>query len=145
MAVFVDLVPNHSAVDAYLMQQRIDFYIKAPRDSGPPFDESQYLPNGVAYGKDPYSGCWTDTAQYNIFENNMRKKELEYLDTIAQIADGCRCDMAMLELNRIFNSTWYEQLTSWGYSVPDTEFWNDATTTVKESYPNFLFMGEVYW
>lgn len=145
IAFFVDLVPNHSAVDNPLVTAHPDYYIRAPPGTPKPYDSSQYLENGVAYGKDPFSGAWTDTAQYNIFEPKMRTQLLTYLLRCAEVADGARCDMAMLELNDVFDRTWSTQLNSWGFNTLDSEFWKDATDYIKGRYPNFKFMAEVYW
>lgn len=104
-----------------------------------------YLPNGVAYGRDPYSGAWKDTAQFNIWEPKMRAQLLEFMKTCASIADGIRCDMAMLLINDVFAQTWGPQLRAWDYNQPATEFWSDAIATIKRAYPNFKLMAEVYW
>jgi hypothetical protein len=52
--------------------------------------------------------------------------------------------MAHLMLNDVFKKTWEKELNSWGYIVPSSEFWGDAIKTVKDKYPDALFLAEVY-
>jgi hypothetical protein len=143
--LFVDLVPNHSAVDMSSVSTNMSLYIRAPPSLNPPYDPKVYLPNGVAYGRDPYSGAWTDTAQYNLWDMNMRSQLTSFLLTCAEVADGVRCDMAMLLINDVINQTWHTQLDAWNYKWPATEYWRDAVSTVKQKYPSFTFLAEVYW
>ena len=58
------------------------------------------------------------------------------LRRIAGQCDGVRCDMAMLVLPDVFERTWGRR--------PEL-FWPRATETVREQYPEFCFMAEVYW
>ncbi len=55
---------------------------------------------------------------------------------IAGQCDGVRCDMAMLVLPDVFNSTW---------GIPCNLFWPDAIQKVHAANPAFCFMAEVYW
>jgi glycosidase len=51
--------------------------------------------------------------------------------------------MAMLLLNDVFSRTWEQ------FPAPDPargpEFWTEAIGTVKQSFPDFLFLAEAYW
>ncbi len=58
------------------------------------------------------------------------------LQKVAGKCDGVRCDMAMLVLPEVFEKTW---------RVPAQPFWIRATKTVREQFPDFTFMAEVYW
>jgi hypothetical protein len=49
--------------------------------------------------------------------------------------------MAMLLLNAIFESTWGRRAGP----RPETEYWTGVIPTVRESYPDFLFIAEAYW
>ena len=64
--------------------------------------------------------------------------------TVLKYADGARCDMAHLVLNDVFGNTWKEELSSWGYSRPSTEFWEYAFKEAKSKYPNAILLAEVY-
>ncbi|KAH7815411.1 putative alpha amylase, catalytic subfamily protein [Monocercomonoides exilis] len=143
--LYLDLVPNHSAVDMKNVDAHPEYYVRAPPSDRPPYDPNIYLSNGVAYGKDPYSGAWTDTAQYNMWEEKMRAQLITYLRVCSQYADGVRCDMAMLLLNDVIEQTWGYQLHAWNYTQPSAQFWEQATKTLKRLVPGFSFMAEVYW
>ena len=58
------------------------------------------------------------------------------LERIAGQCDGVRCDMAMLLLPDVFESTWGTRAEL---------FWPKATESVRQQHPNFRFMAEVYW
>jgi hypothetical protein len=55
---------------------------------------------------------------------------------IAGQCDGVRCDMAMLVLPEVFERTW---------GILAQPFWPQATSRVRERFPDFCFMAEVYW
>jgi hypothetical protein len=61
---------------------------------------------------------------------------IDELIATAGRSDGIRCDMAMLLLPEIFQR-------SWGRTP--APFWPKATAAVREKYPDFTFMAEVYW
>jgi hypothetical protein len=77
----------------------------------------------------------------NVFNPELRKAVVELLRDIATQCDGVRCDMAMLLFNEIFATTWQ------GYvgPAPEKEYWEEIIPQVRESYPDFLFVAEVYW
>ncbi|KAJ5078319.1 alpha-14-glucan:maltose-1-phosphate maltosyltransferase [Anaeramoeba ignava] len=145
MKLMLDFVPNHSAVDCPWTSSNMDYYIRAPKGTEPPYDPSKYLSNGIAYGGDMYDGSWKDTAQLNYWNMDLKAQRIAQMKHIASLSDGMRCDMAMLILNDIIEQAWGTQLSSWGYSRPSTEFWADAISEVKQSYPNTIFLAEVYW
>jgi hypothetical protein len=60
---------------------------------------------------------------------------------IAEQCDGLRCDMAMLVTNEVFARTWGERAGP----PPADEFWRVSIGKIKERFPNFMFMAEVYW
>src|SRR5690606_7183003 len=64
------------------------------------------------------------------------------LRQLAERADGVRCDMAMLLLNRIFQEVWGADNPG---PCPDEEFWATAIAAVKAERPDFLFLAEAYW
>ena len=55
---------------------------------------------------------------------------------IAGQCDGVRCDMAMLVLPEVFERTW---------GTRPQPFWPTAIQRVREQFPGFRFMAEVYW
>jgi hypothetical protein len=96
----------------------------------------------IGHGRDPYFPGWIDTAQVNAFSMELRQVVVETLLDIADQCDGVRCDMAMLMVNDVFSSTWGPFLPE---TAPDTEYWEDVIPAVKERYPDFKFIAEVYW
>ncbi|NKB18344.1 MAG: alpha-amylase, partial [Pseudanabaena sp. CRU_2_10] len=97
------------------------------------------LPQGsaiLAYGRDPYFDGWPDTLQLNYGNPALQTAMSEELLKISQWCDGLRCDMAMLLLPEIFQRTW---------GITTEPFWDKAIQKVRERYPDFIFIAEVYW
>ena len=90
----------------------------------------------VAYGRDPYFEGWPDTLQLNYGNPQLQQAMIGELERIAGQCDGVRCDMAMLLLPDVFESTW---------GIGAELFWPKATESVRRKHPNFQFMAEVYW
>jgi len=149
LKLILDYVPNHVAIDHawvtekphYLvrgtkkwLKEAPDLFFKTTSESGQEFI--------TAHGRDPYFPGWIDTAQVNAFSTEYRQHVVELLKDIASQCDGVRCDMAMLMMNDIFSNTWSQYLNE---TAPATEFWEDIIPAVRETYPDFLFMAEVYW
>lgn len=145
LRLMLDFVPNHSAVDAPWVNSNPNLYVLVPKGTSKPYDPDAYLPNGVANGKDPYFSAWSDTAQWNYWNPETRKLQLQKLLKVASFADAIRCDMAMLLLNDVVEKIWVNNLASYGWKRPETEWWQDAISTVKQKYPNVKFLAEVYW
>jgi len=145
MALFVDFVGNHTAVDDPWTRSNPDFYVQGTKED---FDkdpgsfyrvETASGTKFIALGKDPYFPPWRDTAQLNHFNAGLRAMEIAGLRTIASHCDGVRCDMAMLQLNDIFGRLWGHLLN--GAAAPSTEFWADAHAAV----PELTLLAEAYW
>jgi hypothetical protein len=148
--LFLDFIPNHFGADSPLICSNPDIFLRADKDSfvKDPYAFFEYKGNKsiyVAHGRDPFFPPWEDTAQLNYFEPKTREFMLEKLLNIASMADGVRCDMAMLPLNNVFQNTWMGVLGKSGYSKPADEFWKNAISSTKAKYPDFLFMAEAYW
>jgi|SRR5690348_1080897 len=145
MALFLDFVGNHTALDHPWTREHPDFYVQGTEtDFGS--DPSLFYRIGtakqsrfLAHGKDPYFPPWKDTAQLNHFSAPMRAAELATLRTIAEHCDGVRCDMAMLHLHDIFEKNWSRFLK--GVAPPTTEFWTEAHAAA----PDLILLAEAYW
>lgn len=142
LLLMLDFVPNHMAPDHPWVETHPDYFIR-----GCEAELVQYPENFMwvkrthdemifAHGRDPYFPGWPDTIQLNYGNQHLQQTMKRELLSIAAQCDGVRCDMAMLLLPEVFHRTW-------GISIED--FWPDAIRGVKESYPDFLFLGEVYW
>jgi hypothetical protein len=90
----------------------------------------------IAHGRDPYFPGWPDTLQLNYSNPQVRDEMKRELERIAGYCDGVRCDMAMLILTDVFRQTW---------GLDSGDFWKGAIESVRERFPNFLFIAEVYW
>ncbi|KAG9395591.1 Alpha amylase, catalytic domain [Carpediemonas membranifera] len=145
MKLILDFVPNHSAIDAPTATSNIDLYVHNTPSQSAPFDRSIMTENGVYYGKDKYGYVWTDTAQFNYFNADTVKARTADLFAVAALADGIRCDMAMLAVNEIFSGIWGSTVSTRGYTQPSTEFWQTAIAAIKSRYPDTIFMAEQYW
>jgi hypothetical protein len=151
MKLMVDLVSNHTAKDNPYIKECPDCFINGSEDDFKAHPDWFFeMPDGekkryIAYGRDPNFPAWTDSAQLNYFNPATRDRMLSVLMRIADMADGVRCDMVMLTLNEIHDTTWGSLLSSRGYKRPKDEFWEEAIRAVKEKHPEFVFLAEVYW
>jgi len=78
-----------------------------------------------------------DVAQLNHFQPTMRAAHLAQLANIAKHCDGVRCDMAMLQLNDIFEKGWAHLLGN--IPKPAKEFWDRSARS--GSQPDFARRG----
>ncbi len=144
--LMVDFVPNHLALDHPWTLSHPEWFVtgtEADIRTHPEWFFATGKGHHLAHGRDPNFLPWTDTAQVNIYSPALREAMTDQLLQIAGVADGVRCDMAMLVLNEVFERTWGETLRK--YPRPVTEFWTEAIATVKKKHPGFLFLAEAYW
>jgi hypothetical protein len=162
--LMVDFVPNHVAKDhswtkdepELLMHGTPELLGVEPQN----YFEVEGFPGRVlAHGRDPFFDGWGDTVQLNYASPVLRERMQEVLEYISSdVADGVRCDMAMLVLDSIFQTTWGKVLADpevGGGGTSDAvvgddgdgrgEFWEEAIAAVKKVNPEFVFMAECYW
>ncbi len=141
--LLLDYVPNHVSVDHIWTLEKSDVFITGTEDDLKNYPDEFFINYDVIYahGKDPYFPPWTDTVQINAFSPVARQKAINTLLNIASKCDGVRCDMAMLVTNEIFKQTWSERITE----IPKDEFWEEIIGEIRQEYPNFKFIAEVYW
>jgi hypothetical protein len=146
LGLVLDFVPNHLALDHPWTLSHPDRFVQGSEEDIYAHPEWFFLTDRdvyLAHGRDPYFPPWTDTAQVNFFSPDLREALVSELLRIAEVADGVRCDMAMLGLNSIFERVWGSII--WSYPRPEREFWPYAIEKVKQQRPDFLFLAEVYW
>lgn len=143
MKLILDFVPNHIALDHKWINSHPDYLI--PGDEldllRSPRDFLQTREGIFCKARDPFFPPWQDVAQLNAYSSAYRKAAANELKQIGQLCDGVRCDMAMLMLNRVFSYTWQKRAGE----APSTEFWNDIIPVVRKTYPEMIFIAEVYW
>lgn len=145
ISLLLDFVGNHMAIDSPVVADNPDFFVNS--GTAEPAHHKDWFfknPNGIfiAHGRDPYFAPWTDTAQLNYFNPQTREFMLSNLRRVAELCDGVRCDMAMLSLNKVHRDIWWEFI---GSTLPKREFWSEALESVRDEYPEFTFIAEVYW
>lgn len=142
MRLMLDFVPNHMAPDHPWIQDHPDWFIRGTdQDISRAPENFTWVKRKhdeliLAYGRDPYFSGWPDTVQLNYGNNHLQEAMKGELRQIVSQCDGLRCDMAMLQLPEVFRRTW---------KVEIQPFWTDAIRQIKERYPEFVMMGEVYW
>ena len=142
LKLMLDFVPNHMAPDHPWIDEHPDYFVhgsetdlaRAPRNYCRV--QTKNGPLVLAYGRDPYFEGWPDTLQLNYGNPQLQQAMIGELERIAGQCDGVRCDMAMLLLPDVFESTW---------GIGAELFWPKATESVRRKHPNFQFMAEVYW
>jgi Alpha amylase, catalytic domain len=141
--LILDFVPNHVALDHPSVTDHPEYFIQGNSQDAKHDPQSFVEVNGKVFacGRDPYFPAWQDVLQLNAFHPGLRQAAFQTVLSIAGACDGVRCDMAMLLLNSIFESTWGSRAGL----KPTTEYWADLIAAVKKTYPEFLFIAEAYW
>jgi hypothetical protein len=152
LRLLLDFVPNHTAIDHPWVLEHPEFYIAGSADDLAQQPQNYFAiptPQGnlvLAHGKDPYFDGWPDTVQLNYRDAGARAAQIAELLNIAAQCDAVRCDMAMLILPGVFQNTWGDRSLPADGSAPcDDLWWPEAIAAVRQQYPGFLFMAEVYW
>jgi len=142
LRLMLDFVPNHTGLDHPWVEEHPEYYV-AGTDTDLARTPQNYTwvkrMQGdliMAYGRDPYFPGWADTVQLDYSNPATQEAMIGELRKIAGQCDGLRCDMAMLVLPNVFERTWGRRAA---------EFWPRATGRVREQFPGFCFMAEVYW
>ena len=145
LGLVLDFVPNHLAFDHPWTLEHPELFVSCRPETLRAHPEWSFITadgKKIAHGRDPYFAPWIDTAQINFWSPKAREAWLTELLKIAKIADGVRCDMAMLAMNDVFQKVWGEHIAE---TRPFTEFWEEVIPEVKKITPGFIFIAEVYW
>lgn len=133
LGLILDFIPNHVGLDHPWIHQRPELFVRKHSDG----------PEQVVCGKDPNFDPWLDTAQLDYRMAQTQHAMIQELESVAKRCDGVRCDMAMLVLREVFLRTWGPLPSN--SNPPPGEFWASAISAVRRSWPDFLFIAEVYW
>ncbi|KAK4537357.1 hypothetical protein CDCA_CDCA12G3382 [Cyanidium caldarium] len=139
--LLLDFVPNHMARDCPWPET---YFVHTSGPQPPAVNATTTFPIR-AYGRDPYTGAWDDTAQLNYFNLATRRHQTRTLLHIASMCDGVRADMAMLALNEVFQRVWGDNAEVGAFPRPHTEFWSEAVHALRQQHPQFFLLAEVYW
>jgi hypothetical protein len=143
MNLILDFVPNHVAPDHPWVSEHPDYFIRGSADDigNEPYSYLRVSETVFACGRDPNFPAWSDVLQLNAFHPDLRLAAIDTLSSIAQQCDGVRCDMAMLLMNSIFERTWVGRAGP----RPAADYWVEVISSIKRTYPGFLFIAEAYW
>ncbi len=142
LKLMLDFVPNHTAPDHRWIDEHTDYFIHGNETdlAQSPGNFCRVKTNSgpllLASGRDPHFDGWPDTLQLNYGNAALQQAMISELEKIAGQCDGVRCDMAMLVLPDVFESTW---------GVRADSFWPKAIESVRQKHPHFQFLAEVYW
>jgi glycosidase len=139
MRLMLDFVPNHMALDHPWIASHPECFIHGSEEQmrNEPLNYFRaYTGEVLAHGKDPYFDGWPDTVQLDYSHPKTVQMMSQELARIANLCDGVRCDMAMLILPDVTQRTW---------GPPALPFWRENIERIKENYPGFCFLAEVYW
>lgn len=149
IGLILDYVSNHVARDHPWLRRHPDWFVQGSerdlQDRPGDFFASQTQAGRriFAHGRDPWFPGWTDTAQVNAFNPDYRQAVRQLFFDLAGQCDGLRCDMAMLLCNEVFAATWRDQVGP--TDAMPAEFWRELIEGLREQFPDFLFIAEVYW
>jgi len=149
LKVFLDFIPNHMSLDSEWITENSELFVTSDaqvRKQDPGEFFLHCSGTVVAHGKDPYFPPWYDTAQLDYSCPELRSRQIRNLINISKLADGVRCDMAMLILRDYIRQRWYPRATDqWFSDRMPAEFWGEAISAVKQKSPGFIFLAEAYW
>jgi hypothetical protein len=138
LKLMLDFVPNHTAIDHIWVQSHPEYFVRADESALTQYPQN-YIRVGqeiFAHGRDPYFDGWPDTLQLNYGSPDLCVAIRREIARIADDCDGLRCDMAMLILPDVFQHTW---------NIEIEPFWTETIHGIRNKYPTFTFMAEVYW
>lgn len=142
LRLMLDFVPNHTGLDHPWVENHPEYYVSGTEEDlmrAPQNYTRARRAQGdriLAYGRDPYFSGWPDTLQLDYGNAATQEAMSGELLKIAGQCDGVRCDMAMLVLPDVFERTW---------GIRAQPFWPTAIERVRQQYPDFCLMAEVYW
>jgi len=144
LKLLLDFVPNHVGLDHPWVNAQPDLFVQGPPETAGLFPQGpDPRARWLAHGKEPNFPPWIDTVQLDYRRLETHTAMIDVLKSLARRCEGVRCDMAMLQLEEVFQQHW-QHLPAAGPSTRH-DFWRNAIRSVKPDWPEFLFLAEVYW
>ncbi|MBU1998675.1 MAG: hypothetical protein KKE64_04165, partial [Candidatus Omnitrophica bacterium] len=162
LKVIIDFVGNHTAADSKIVEEHPEYYIHrtlTPEEAGlSDKDLLDYYPGYfvhysrklrqrimVAHGKHPDYAAWTDTAQLDYTNPDLRQYMLKVIKFWLPLVDGLRCDAALLLFRNQIRAVWYPSLPEEEFNrrLPK-EFCEEMIKAVKSVNPGFIFIAESF-
>lgn len=147
VGLVLDFVPNHMGIDHPWLNDRPGLFVRGAKEdpARAPLDWFTHVtPDGeervFAHGRDPHFCGWSDTVQIDYRKRATREAMTGLVLDLASMADGLRCDVAMLVLEDVFRSTWGDG----GIDEPG-DFWSEAIPAARARFPELALLAEVYW
>lgn len=147
LRLMIDFVPNHMAVDHPWTKEKPELLVQGSENSlkHSPQNFFKVGDKVFAHGKDMYYDGWEDTVQINYGNPAAREEMCKILNKMAGMADGVRCDMAMLICEDVLDKTWGARLAPFGQNKAVGQFWPAAIKGSKALNPAFCYVAECYW
>ncbi len=145
LKLIIDFVPNHLGIDSTEPKRYPARFVQGAQDqSGTYRGETKFGPRFFAHGRDPYFPPWSDTVQIDYRVAEAHESMSSIAQTISMFGDGLRCDMAMLLLPDVFQSTW-KDFPSVGSHLTEANFWRAAIPKIRLLQPHVDLIAEAYW
>lgn len=145
MKLVLDFIPNHLGIDTPELQSYPARFVQGKNALPGTFEvKTKFGKRIFAHGKDPYFPPWTDTVQMDYRVPDTQMTMTAVAQTLAVFGDGLRCDMAMLLIPEIFQSTW-KDFPPATLNPVTKNFWKHALPRVKEHNPGVDLIAEAYW
>lgn len=147
LALMLDFVPNHMGIDHPWLDERPELLIQGTARDLAREPDSWFVhttPAGedriFAHGRDPHFAGWSDTVQIELRTTAGRAAMVDLFCDLASLADGLRCDVAMLVLQDVFEETWGA-----GGAKAAGDLWAEAIPAARRVNPDLALLAEVYW
>jgi hypothetical protein len=148
LKLILDFVPNHFHYYSDLITENRDVFIHGNQTdlNALGIDCYELGQDWIAHGRDPYTGSWSDTAQINWLSSKAHEFMTSKLESVAEICDGVRCDMAMAILPEAFEHNWGHALNKLSTGQSDqSSWWETVIPHIRNIKGDFTFIGECYW
>ncbi len=147
LGLVLDFVPNHLGLDHPWLDGHPERLVRGTARDLAAHPDRWFVhttPGGedriFGHGRDPHFAGWSDTVQVDHRRRETRQAMVDLFLDLAGQADGLRCDVSMLLLPEVLESTWGP-----GPAGEAGDFWAEAFAALREHRPETVTVAEVYW